>query len=213
MKRRIILMGGKTHVISLPSQWIKSMNISKGQEIDITEDDTKLIIGTDSIPKRKSITLKDSNEQSILNAYQLGYDEIKILESRNQRHLSEFVSNNLLGFEITSAEPTYTIIKSVSDVNPQEINSMVSRALLLLSNIITKEDSYKRQSALKLIYASKRAISKFGQCNYNKSLILFSLLSELEVSEDTKKIRSSYESFQKYDASKLHSEELALAFC
>ena len=34
MKRNIILMGGKTHVISLPLKWVKKYGIKKGEDIN-----------------------------------------------------------------------------------------------------------------------------------------------------------------------------------
>jgi hypothetical protein len=77
---------------------------------------------------------------------------------------------------------------------------MIKRALLLLSS---SKSEFNKNTALKLIYVSKRAISKYGQSSFNRSLILYNLLSELENKSSTKDLYTTYESFQKLEANKL----------
>ena len=46
MKRRIVKQGHNTHTITLPSQWVKLNNLKSGQELDVVEQENRLIITT-----------------------------------------------------------------------------------------------------------------------------------------------------------------------
>ena len=211
MQRKLILMGGKTHVISLPAQWVRKFNISKGQEVSIKENDNQLIISTQDHPKSKSILI-EYNQNKILKAYQLGYDEI-IIKHPKIKELQHLVNNYLSGFEIIKSESFTCIIKSIFEIKPDELNNMIKRILLLLSS----DTQFNKETALKLIYTSKRIINKFGQSSFNQSLILYNLLSKLE--ENPKDTNSTYETYQKFEAKKLsindnlQGDMLSLVLC
>ena len=62
MKRSVILMGGKTYIVSLPAPWIKRYGIKKGTELDVEESGSSIIISTKSgvsIPERFEIDITD----------------------------------------------------------------------------------------------------------------------------------------------------------
>ena len=44
MKRKIIKQGHNTLTITLPSEWVKKLNLSAGDEIDLVEDNSSLYI-------------------------------------------------------------------------------------------------------------------------------------------------------------------------
>ena len=52
LKRKIIKLAEKTLVVSLPSSWVESQNIDKGDNVDVSVDDYKLII----TPENKNST-------------------------------------------------------------------------------------------------------------------------------------------------------------
>ena len=65
MKRSLILMGGKTYVVSLPAEWIKKHRLKKGQELEVSEDIGKVIISAGSLkPKDRVISMEYSSEKA-----------------------------------------------------------------------------------------------------------------------------------------------------
>ena len=64
MRRNVILMGGKTYVLSLPSNWIKKYRIQKGEELDVEERGNQIIVSTDrsSEDYEKDVDFSELNE-------------------------------------------------------------------------------------------------------------------------------------------------------
>lgn len=89
MKRRIIKQGHNTMTITLPSQWIKKLNLKPGDEIDLTEDSGSLTINSKQNNNFKSISI-DINDLNVpmlwrffQSAYREGCDEIKLFYNPN----------------------------------------------------------------------------------------------------------------------------------
>lgn len=84
MKRRIIKQGHNTLTMTLPSEWVKKLNIHAGDELDVYEDSGSLVIGGKQNGDSKSTTI-DIAELSVpmlwrffQSAYREGYNEIKL---------------------------------------------------------------------------------------------------------------------------------------
>jgi hypothetical protein len=176
MKRNLILMGGKTYVISLPAEWIKKHGLKKGEGIEVSEDIGKLIITAGSLKPESIATTVEygrDNYEKLITAYQLGYDEIKVTGKICLDSLQQVINDFLPGFEIISAGKEYCMLKCVSEANSSEFDSLLRRAFLLLSGT-------GRKSALRLISMCKRYISKSGYKSFNKSLVTYNLLCDME---------------------------------
>lgn len=174
MKRSLILMGGKTYVISLPSQWIKKHGLKKGQELEVNEDISSITISAGALKneeKSLSIEYSENCREKLIKAYQLGYDTIKLTGRISSERLQQ-EANFLPGFEIISAGKGYSILKCISEPNNRNFDALLSRAFLLLSG--------DRKSALRLISMCKRCISKNGFKRFNQSLVTYNLLCDME---------------------------------
>lgn len=150
MKRNIILMGGKTHVISLPSAWIKKYKIKKGDEINLEEEDSRIIITTANIPEKEPIKINLENANSsvivrtITTCYQMGYPELELVISKktiNEKNKQEIPTLNiiqdacdqLIGFEIIEQKETYCRIKDVVGGSINEFNNILRRIFLMIN--------------------------------------------------------------------------------
>ncbi len=188
MKRSLILMGGKTYVISLPADWIKKHGLKKGNELELNEDIGSITISAGSFKnEEKSISIEYSSNccKKLVKAYQLGYDTIKITGRISNERLQQETSL-LPGFEIISAEKGYSILKCVSEPNNKDFDALLSRAFLLLSA--------DRKSALRLISMCKRCISKNGFKRFNDSLVTYNLLCDMEkAAANNKPIKAAHE--------------------
>ena len=61
MKRKVIQLAGKTSVISLPSKWVQQQGIKKGDELEIKEEGSKIIVSSEkgSILQNIQVDLSD----------------------------------------------------------------------------------------------------------------------------------------------------------
>ncbi|MBD3252956.1 AbrB/MazE/SpoVT family DNA-binding domain-containing protein [Candidatus Pacearchaeota archaeon] len=127
MKRKIIRQGHNTMTITLPSEWIKKLNLKPGDEIDLSEDENSLIISSDGNNKEKSATVDITNFtipllwRFVQSAYRAGCNEIKITFDPVHKNCEDayhyYTSNfdyKILGEKIPP-KPALVMIQSVVD--------------------------------------------------------------------------------------------------
>lgn len=84
MKRKIIKQGHNTLTITLPSEWVKKLNLNAGDEVDLVDENSSLVINGKQNNGFRS-TVIDITDLTVpmlwrffQGAYREGYDEIKI---------------------------------------------------------------------------------------------------------------------------------------
>ena len=85
MRRRIIKQGHNTFTVTLPIKWAKFNRLDAGDEVDVIEQGSSLVINSDKVNKRlgrAEIDIAGLPTQLlwrfVSGAYRAGYDEIKI---------------------------------------------------------------------------------------------------------------------------------------
>lgn len=84
MKRKIIKQGHNTLTITLPSDWVKKLNLSAGNEIDISERDNGLFLTAEKRNQTKKIELDITGMdiptiwKYFMGIYREGYDDVLI---------------------------------------------------------------------------------------------------------------------------------------
>jgi len=154
MKRKIAKIGPSTLMVSLPSKWAKLHNLNKGDEIELTEEQNKIILTTHKNIKSTKITVDISNLPSSLiwhylkSTYRQGTDEIKVIfknekikdRKTNQvmktRELIQIISDQLIGMEIIREEKDYCILKEISDIKEEEFENILNRVFISLMNLV-----------------------------------------------------------------------------
>lgn len=127
MKRKIIKQGHNTMTLTLPSEWIKKLNIKPGDEVTLRENEGSLIITTDgnNQPKSASINIDDFTIpllwRFMQSSYRSGCNEIKITFNENKKnyedayhyYTSSFDYKNL--GEKIDKKPAIVMLQSVVD--------------------------------------------------------------------------------------------------
>ncbi len=217
MRRKIVLNGPSSLTVSLPTQWIKQNNVSKGDEIEISEEDNNLILtAVNNAHKNKSIELsfdnlnKAARNNILLGLYINGYDEIKInfSEADYSKSIFAYLTSNHLGFEILKQEANYLIVKNITTPNLSEMNNLFRRMFRILieymrkiSHIMSATDDmtetpllYKTSIDRYSNYCKRMAMS----LGYKKSVFNNSIIDDIqriaaELSEFLDEIRESDE--------------------
>jgi phosphate uptake regulator len=84
MKRRIIKQGHNTLTLTLPSEWVKKLNLKAGDEVDVLEKESTLLVNGRERNKEKSTVIDITGFTIPLlwrffqSAYRAGNDEIRI---------------------------------------------------------------------------------------------------------------------------------------
>ncbi len=176
MKRSVILMGGKTYVISLPAEWIKKQGIAKGQQLEVAHELDKITITADASRAPKKSMSMEYSPGKLIKAYQLGYDELKVT-GRIEEIESE--TGLLPGFEIVQSNNACCLVRSVSEVQKDEMPALLRRAFLLLSGYSPKEEA-KKTAITRLVSMCKRCVCKNGYGSFSESLSVYNLLCDME---------------------------------
>ena len=91
MKRKVISQGHNTLTMTLPSEWVKKFNLTRGSEVDVVEKDNGLFISTEKNDRdrKAEIDLDGLDIPTIwkyfMAVYREGYDELVVRHSPNQK--------------------------------------------------------------------------------------------------------------------------------
>jgi len=127
MKRKIIKQGHNTHTITLPSNWIKKLNLKAGNEIDLIDRGNTLIVNGIQNSEEKSavIDIRDFTIPLIWryfqSVYRAGYDEIKVIFDPSKKKYEDAFHYYTTQFEYSKLgekippKPAIAMIQEVVD--------------------------------------------------------------------------------------------------
>ncbi|MBC8495247.1 phosphate uptake regulator PhoU [archaeon] len=198
MQRKAIQLAGKTIVISLPSKWVKANNVIKGDELEIEEQERRIIVSTNKVKKSDKIIIDaDENYDPLYIAYlyQAGVDEIRVnyKDSKVYQKIQEKIPS-LMGYEIIDQGEKYLEIKNVSATLEEEFETILRRTFFLLEEIakssleaIEKKEYIRLKDLLtmensidKFTDFCKRILNKIGYKDSLKTQFYYVIIRDLE---------------------------------
>jgi len=139
MRRKAIQLANNTLVVALPAGWVKKSSISKGDEIEVSETEGKLILSSSKPIGSGRIEIDvsgmDPMIKRILGAlYKSGYDEVRVRFSNihELKTIQEVVREEFLGFEVVDQKKDNLTFKLVSTIEAKEFNTMMRRMFLII---------------------------------------------------------------------------------
>jgi len=160
MRRKVIKQGHNTLTITLPRKWCDRAKIKGGDEVDINDSGTELLISSGLIEgttNKLEINVTGYDRSAILftirSAYRRGYDEVfikfdeqltqRFRDGRKYKTLSfiHYEVERLIGFEVVDQKTNSCLIKDVSQGSEKEFDSMLNRIFLVTTD--TFEDFLK----------------------------------------------------------------------
>ncbi|MBW2963535.1 AbrB/MazE/SpoVT family DNA-binding domain-containing protein [Candidatus Woesearchaeota archaeon] len=214
MKRKVVKHGSATLTISLPAKWAKKFNIKQGDELEIAEENKKLVISCPGCFEPIKITNIDLDEYGLVGGRSIGAlfkggcDAIRINYtdpakfSIVEKNLSE-----LIGFEIMQQSSNSCLIKEVSGLTDSgELDSMIKRTFMMLISIsedfvenISKGNKevlmnlVNRDTAInKFANFSRRLLNKKGTSKSTDVPMIYYIIEELENLGDEFKNAAKY---------------------
>ncbi len=133
MKRKIVQHGSSSLTVTLPIKWAERFKLKKGDELDLEESGSKIIISTrnESAGGKKIIYAKDGRftKYNLSHLYQLGYDEIEI-EIRDKETVKDINERlpNCMGYEIINQKDNTIYIKSIATTIETEFDNILRKA-------------------------------------------------------------------------------------
>lgn len=208
MKRRIVQHGPATLTVSLPSAWVRSFALKKGDEITIEPFHNALLLTAHHEQrhgqKRVSVRGVPRLISRLLGAlYKAGYDEIIVeYETPIERdRIHDTVASSYIGFEIVDENPSAVTIRTIGDLSAEEFRPLFRRICYVLRTIaddgynaaITgNKDTYKQliqsdKTINRLAKFCARVLNKHGQREFEHSAPAHHMVEQLEKIGDTYK--------------------------
>jgi phosphate uptake regulator len=139
MKRKVIKQGHNTLTITLPAKWVEDHRIMPGDEINIDEKGSAIVITKESngFILKKEIDITKSVlflERELYSLYKKGYDEIDITSEDPSQlaKVQQILTEAVVGFEIISQTKTMCKVKNVAEIQDSEFDSILRRTSFLL---------------------------------------------------------------------------------
>lgn len=138
-QRKLIKQGGGGLTVYLPKKWVDKKGFREGDNVNITELDNTLLIGSPAKGKEE-VSIKITKENAsdlktiITHAYRRGFDRI-ILEGDippvllEVKHISK---NVLLGFEITEKDSHKLLLENISEPTDEKYDILLRRIFLII---------------------------------------------------------------------------------
>lgn len=224
MKRKVISIASDTLVLTLPRQWLKKYGISKGNELDVEEAQSKLIVNSDTqlpqIHRDIDVSTASPMIKRILGAlYKQGYDGFKVIfKNEDERKIAEeVVSEEFVGFEVASVGVNTMEVKKISEIDCNEFESMLRRIFLLTLELarqsqeaLVKNDKQLMEQAKikdkeinKLADFCRRILNKKGYSKYLLTPPMYFIVEELEKLADHYKDIMIYTLTRNFQTSRL----------
>lgn len=140
MKRKLIKQGLGGYTIYLPKKWIGLRNLKPSDEVEITEEEGKLVIDSKKQPKKQEITIEIPSEieslarRLIINPYRMGYDRIIIKYEHKKllKIIKQVIEKHIIGFEIISYSNDSCILESITEPSIDNFNNLLNKQFFIL---------------------------------------------------------------------------------
>ena len=152
LKRKVIQIANSTQLISLPRKWTLKYGIKKGDEIEVEEDGSKIIVSTEKIQDSGNIEVDITGADRdfllflIRSLYIKGYNEIKLIFNNpliDHHRIHKKVTviseihiemNRLTGIEVIQQHENFCILKVLSESSIKDFDVILRRLFLLVKD-------------------------------------------------------------------------------
>lgn len=150
VKRKVIQIANSTQLISLPRKWTIKYGVKKGDELEVEEEGSKVIISTEKSQESGNIEVDITGADRdfllflIRSLYTKGYDEIRLvfnnpLIDHHRIHKKVTVisevhieMNRLTGIEVVQEHENFCILKVISESSMKDFDVILRRLFLLV---------------------------------------------------------------------------------
>jgi phosphate uptake regulator len=224
MKRKVNLVGPSTLSITLPAKWVKLHGVQKGDELELEEQGHSLVIsrgGEKAIVTRTQLNIRNLGAitKRVFDAlYKKGIDEVEVLYDKPEQlaPVLESVGNEAKSFEVIKQSKGSCVIRSISELDKGEFESLVKRTIALLpemmhgiADALQAKDYATLQSLVQLeqtnnrfTHVLRRSLNRQEQEDAKNALVLYALVEGLEKAADEMKYLCRYAGERKLPVAK-----------
>ena len=141
--RKIILMAGKTCVVSLPKKWVQAQGIKKGDSVEVEEQQGYVrVLVSRAAPQGSSVAVDltgtaPMTSRIIAALFKAGHDSIEATYSSAEEleAVHHVLHQGMLGFEIVHQGKKSVVLKKVSTAHVEEFDTLRNRLLVVVKSL------------------------------------------------------------------------------
>lgn len=140
MQRKIIPLGKRTSVLTIPNSWLREKQLQPGDFLEVEEHGNWLslsIIGQkkESVKEENIQVLEEMTNRYIGALYKAGYDTIKLKVRKKQVPIIQAtLERTCVGFEIVKSTDTEVMIKRIAKLEDIDEEGLVKRIFFTLQS-------------------------------------------------------------------------------
>ncbi len=205
VKRRVQVTGGSTYIVSLPKEWAKILNITKGSEVllelnperwvrlRVEPTNGAQIVRAIEIPVRPNLSSAALSMQ-IISTYLAGYDTITLRYEPSESSLAEdvvnFVRTKTIGLELLEESDDQLVLRTVVDVTSisakTAIGNMVKIVKSMIEDLSDVIEEIKQKDLLEAVIRRDDIVDKLYLYIYKQlNLALQGIISPKELEMNT----------------------------
>lgn len=140
MKRKIIALGKRTAVTTLPSAWLREKKLKAGDYLELEEHGNWLSL---SLTGQKKESVKEENIQALEEMtnryigalYKAGYDKIKLKVKKKQIPIIQLtLERTCIGLEIVKTTDTEVQIQRIANLEDIDVENLIKRMFFTLQS-------------------------------------------------------------------------------
>jgi phosphate uptake regulator len=212
IKRKVIQIAGSSFLVSLPKKWAVKYGVTKGDEVDVQEQNDTILISTNAenqvIKSELDITNLDPMVlRCIIALYKKGVDEIKVRfkDPSLIESVQKAIGKEAVGYEIIDQGENHCKIKHVSG-EFEDFDPVLRRTLLLLMSMADeslsalkkgefsrlKNIAFLEEANNRFTTSCRRFLNKKGHKEYGKTGPIYYVVEDLENLADEYKYMLNY---------------------
>ena len=195
-KRKVILFGKNSFIVTLPQNWIDENNIEKGSEVFLSKKKNNLVISLSSGEKKRKERIGriyyDNKPIKILNKqlisfYLKNFNIIEIIGTNLLNYIEDITTlkNKLSSVEITNVDNKKIVLEDLVQLSEVDLNKIIKNISDML--IISFENLEDTNQDLNLIADIDKNINKVHFLGFKKINFL------LETSDEYSEIKDLFE--------------------
>lgn len=140
MKRKIIALGKRTAVTTLPSIWLRENKLKAGDFLELEEHGNWLSLSLtgqkkDSFKEENIQKLDDMTNRYIGALYKAGYDKIKLKVNKKQIPIiQKTLERTCIGLEIVKTTDTEVHIQRIASLEDIDVENLIKRMFFTLQS-------------------------------------------------------------------------------
>lgn len=197
MKRKIVQHGSSSLTITLPVKWTEKFHLKKGDEIEVDENGSSLIVTTKAESSETKKVIKADEiftKNDLSHLYQLGYDELEIELGKGTLEEIKERLPNCMGFEIVDQKNNKIFIKSIASTLESEFDNLLRKSFLVTDEMgkeiieTLEKKKFDRLKETKNLEALNnkytdictRILNKRGYSNEKRTMQMYEIVKNIE---------------------------------